>query len=229
MWTHPNPLTEQRNAMNTLELLEISPVIPVIVIDDIATAVDLARALVSGHVRALEVTLRSPAALDAIRAIHDQVPDAVVGVGTVRTPDQLDAALRAGASFGVSPGLTEDLARAAGTSGVPFLPGVATASEAMRAAELGFGALKLFPAEAVGGAALLKSWFGPLPDLTFCPTGGIHAGNMGAYLALPNVRCVGGSWLTPHAAVRDRDWSTVTALAARAVELARTAQGKPRP
>jgi 2-dehydro-3-deoxyphosphogluconate aldolase/(4S)-4-hydroxy-2-oxoglutarate aldolase len=215
--------------MNTLELLEISPVIPVIVIDDIATAVDLARALVTGHVRALEVTLRSPAALDAIRAIHDQVPDAVVGVGTVRTPAQLDAALRAGARFGVSPGLTEDLAQAALTSGIPFLPGVATASEAMRAAELGFGALKLFPAEAAGGAALLKSWFGPLPDLMFCPTGGIHAGNMGAYLALPNVRCVGGSWLTPHAAVRDRDWSTVTALAARAVEIARTAQGKSHP
>lgn len=207
----------------SLDLLDTSPVIPVIVIDDIATAVDLARALVAGHIRALEVTLRSPAALDAIRIIHDQVPEAIVGVGTVRTPAQLDAALKAGARFGVSPGLTEDLAQAAHRSGVPFLPGVATASEAMRAAELGFDALKLFPAEAVGGAALLKSWFGPLPELRFCPTGGVHADNMAAYLGLPNVRCVGGSWLTPRAAVQARDWPAITQLALQASELGQSA------
>jgi len=205
--------------MNTQELLDLSPVIPVIVIDELSTAVELARALVAGRIRALEVTLRSPAALDAIRAISEQVPEAVVGVGTVRTPEQLDAALRAGARFGVSPGLTEELARAALASGIPFLPGVATASEAMRAAELGFDALKLFPAEAVGGAALLKSWFGPLPELRFCPTGGIHAGNMQAYLALPNVRCVGGSWLTPKSAIQNQDWAAITTLSQQAYAL----------
>ncbi|HEX7387306.1 MAG TPA: bifunctional 4-hydroxy-2-oxoglutarate aldolase/2-dehydro-3-deoxy-phosphogluconate aldolase [Castellaniella sp.] len=210
--------------MNPTELVDLSPVIPVIVIDDLATSVDLARALVAGGVRALEVTLRSPAALEAIRAIHGQVPEAVVGVGTVRTAQQLDAAISAGARFGVSPGLTEDLARAATGCGIPFLPGVATASEAMRAAELGFNVLKLFPAEAVGGIPLLKSWFGPLPELRFCPTGGIHAANMGAYLALPNVRCVGGSWLTPKEAILHHDWESITTLARHAVS-----QAQPKP
>ncbi|MGE4450191.1 bifunctional 4-hydroxy-2-oxoglutarate aldolase/2-dehydro-3-deoxy-phosphogluconate aldolase [Castellaniella sp.] len=206
--------------MNALELFEFSPVMPVIVVRDPDTAVDLARALVAGGVRTLEITLRSAAALDAIAAIRDRVPDAVVGVGTVRTPQQLDAAVHAGARFGVSPGLTEDLALAARASGIPFLPGVSTASEAMRAAELGFLVQKLFPAEAVGGAALLKAWHGPLPDLIFCPTGGIHAGNAARYLALPNVGCVGGSWLTPAAAVDARQWDAITALAREACALA---------
>ncbi|CAM3770081.1 2-dehydro-3-deoxy-phosphogluconate aldolase OS=Castellaniella defragrans (strain DSM / CCUG 39792 / 65Phen) OX=1437824 GN=BN940_05171 PE=3 SV=1 [Castellaniella denitrificans] len=206
--------------MNALELFELSPVMPVIVVRDPDTAVELARALVAGGVRTLEITLRSAAALDAIAAIRDRVPDAVVGVGTVRTPQQLDAAVHAGARFGVSPGLTEDLALAARASGIPFLPGVSTASEAMRAAELGFLVQKLFPAEAVGGAALLKAWHGPLPDLIFCPTGGIHAGNAARYLALPNVGCVGGSWLTPAAAVDARQWDAVTALAREACALA---------
>ncbi len=206
--------------MNALELFELSPVMPVIVVRDPDTAVELARALVAGGVRTLEITLRSAAALDAIAAIRDRVPDAVVGVGTVRTPQQLDAAVHAGARFGVSPGLAEDLALAARASGIPFLPGVSTASEAMRAAELGFLVQKLFPAEAVGGAALLKAWHGPLPDLIFCPTGGIHAGNAARYLALPNVGCVGGSWLTPAAAVDARQWDAVTALAREACALA---------
>lgn len=206
--------------MNALELIELSPVMPVIVVRDPGTAVDLARALVAGGIRTLEITLRSAAALDAIAAIQAQVPDAVVGVGTVRTPQQLDAALRAGARFGISPGLTENLARAARDSGIPFLPGVSTASEAMRAAELGFLVQKLFPAEAVGGEALLKAWHGPLPDLIFCPTGGIHAGNAARYLALPNVGCVGGSWLTPAAALEAHQWETVTALAREACALA---------
>jgi 2-dehydro-3-deoxyphosphogluconate aldolase/(4S)-4-hydroxy-2-oxoglutarate aldolase len=206
--------------MNALELIELSPVMPVIVVRDPGTAVDLARALVAGGIRTLEITLRSAAALDAIAAIQAQVPDAVVGVGTVRTPQQLDAALRAGARFGISPGLTENLARAARDSGIPFLPGVSTASEAMRAAELGFLVQKLFPAEAVGGEALLKAWHGPLPDLIFCPTGGIHAGNAARYLALPNVGCVGGSWLTPAAALEACQWETVTALAREACALA---------
>lgn len=206
--------------MNALELIELSPVMPVIVVRDPDTAVDLARSLVAGGIRTLEITLRSAAALEAITAIQNQVPDAVVGVGTVRTPQQLDAALRAGARFAISPGLTEELAGAARASGIPFLPGVATASEAMRAAELGFLVQKLFPAEAVGGAALLRAWHGPLPDLIFCPTGGIHAGNAAQYLALPNVGCIGGSWLTPAAAIEARQWDAITALAREACTLA---------
>ncbi|GAA0778269.1 bifunctional 4-hydroxy-2-oxoglutarate aldolase/2-dehydro-3-deoxy-phosphogluconate aldolase [Castellaniella ginsengisoli] len=206
--------------MNALELIELSPVMPVIVVRDPDTAVDLARSLVAGGIRTLEITLRSAAALEAITAIQNQVPDAVVGVGTVRTPQQLDAALRAGARFAISPGLTEELAGAARASGIPFLPGVATASEAMRAAELGFLVQKLFPAEAVGGAALLRAWHGPLPDLIFCPTGGIHAGNAAQYLALPNVGCVGGSWLTPAAAIEARQWDAITTLAREACALA---------
>ncbi|WP_322999891.1 bifunctional 4-hydroxy-2-oxoglutarate aldolase/2-dehydro-3-deoxy-phosphogluconate aldolase [Castellaniella sp.] len=206
--------------MNALELLAHSPVMPVIVIQDTESAVDLARALVAGGIRSLEITLRSPAALDAIRVIRDQVPGALVGVGTVRTPDQLQAALQAGACFGVSPGLTPALAQAAQSAGIPFLPGVATASEAMQAADWGFNVQKLFPAEAVGGAALLKAWHGPLPDLMFCPTGGIHAGNAASYLALPNVGCVGGSWLTPAQAVVNRDWDVITQLARQACSLA---------
>lgn len=206
--------------MNALELLAYSPVMPVIVIQDTESAVDLARALVAGGIRSLEITLRSPAALDAIRVIRDQVPDALVGVGTVRTPSQLEAALQAGACFGVSPGLTPALAQSAQSAGIPFLPGVATASEAMQAADWGFNVQKLFPAEAVGGAALLKAWHGPLPDLMFCPTGGIHAGNAASYLALPNVGCVGGSWLTPAQAVVNRDWDVITQLARQACSLA---------
>jgi 2-dehydro-3-deoxyphosphogluconate aldolase/(4S)-4-hydroxy-2-oxoglutarate aldolase len=194
--------------MNALELIELSPVMPVIVVRDPDTAVDLARSLVAGGIRTLEITLRSAAALEAITAIQSQVPDAVVGVGTVRTPQQLDAALRAGARFAISPGLTEELAGAARASGIPFLPGVATASEAMRAAELGFLVQKLFPAEAVG------------QKIKFCPTGGIHAGNAAQYLALPNVGCIGGSWLTPAAAIEARQWDAITALAREACALA---------
>ncbi len=212
-------------AMDALELLDLSPVIPVIVIDDVATAVDLARALVTGQIRALEVTLRSPGGLQAIRTIAREVPEAVVGVGTVRTPRQLDAALQAGARFAVSPGLTSELGRSAAGCGVPFLPGVATASEAMQAADLGFTALKFFPAQPAGGPALLKAWYGPLPDLRFCPTGGIHVDNMAQYLALPNVRCVGGSWLTPRAAVQAHDWPAITRLAQQAATSGRAALG----
>ncbi|MDN5843337.1 MAG: bifunctional 4-hydroxy-2-oxoglutarate aldolase/2-dehydro-3-deoxy-phosphogluconate aldolase [Alcaligenaceae bacterium] len=207
--------------MNTLEILKCSPVMPVIVIQDVDTAVDLARALLAGNIRTLEVTLRSDAALTAIRAIRDQVPEALVGAGTVRTAQQLDAALEAGVQFAVSPGLTPELSKAAQVSGIPFLPGVATASEAMRAADQGFVVQKLFPAEAVGGIGLLKAWYGPLPDLVFCPTGGVHADNMGAYLPLPNVECVGGSWLTPKQAVQDRQWQIITDLARQACEIAR--------
>ncbi|KZE30309.1 bifunctional 4-hydroxy-2-oxoglutarate aldolase/2-dehydro-3-deoxy-phosphogluconate aldolase [Crenobacter luteus] len=207
--------------MDALTLLQQSPVMPVIVIKELDTAVDLARALVEGGIRSLEVTLRSDAALDAIRAIGAEVPDAIVGVGTVLTPAQLEASLAAGARFAISPGLTPDLAAAARDIDVPFLPGVATPSEAMWAAEQGFSVQKLFPAEAVGGRALLKALAGPLPQLKFCPTGGINLANAPEYLALPNVMCVGGSWLTPEAAVEARDWATITRLAREASALAR--------
>jgi 2-dehydro-3-deoxyphosphogluconate aldolase/(4S)-4-hydroxy-2-oxoglutarate aldolase len=207
--------------MNALELLQQSPVMPVIVINDLDTAADLARALVAGGVRSLEITLRSDFALQAITLISAEVPDALVGVGTVRSAQQLEAAINAGARFGVSPGLTPEIAQAARESGLPFLPGVATPSEAMYAADQGFTVQKLFPASAVGGVALLKALYGPLPDIMFCPTGGINAGNARDYLSLPNVGCVGGSWLTPEAAVAATDWSAITALARQACELAK--------
>ncbi len=202
--------------MNALELLEQSQVMPVMVIQDITTAVDLARALIQGGVRTLEITLRSEHALDAIRLISQEVPDALVGAGTVRTPAQFEAAIEAGAAFCVSPGLTPSLARSAHQFKVPFLPGIATASESMFAADQGFSVQKLFPAEAVGGVGLLKALYGPLPEIVFCPTGGINAANARQYLALPNVKCVGGSWLTPEAAVAERRWDAITALAREA-------------
>ncbi|MBB5213619.1 bifunctional 4-hydroxy-2-oxoglutarate aldolase/2-dehydro-3-deoxy-phosphogluconate aldolase [Parapusillimonas granuli] len=205
--------------MNARELLEQSPVMPVIVIQDIDTAVDLARALVDGGVRSLEITLRSDAALEAIRLISQAVPEALVGVGTVRSARQLESAINAGARFGVSPGFTPDIARAARQTGIPFLPGVATATEAMLAADEGCTAQKLFPAQAVGGTALLKALYGPLPDIVFCPTGGINAANARSYLDLPNVKCVGGSWLTPEAAVAGRQWGAITELARQACAL----------
>ncbi len=202
--------------MNALELLEQSPVMPVMVIKDLDTAVDLARALVAGGVRSLEITLRSEAALQAISLIAQEVPEALVGVGTVRSAQQLDAAVRAGARFAVSPGLTPDIAQAARQAGIAFLPGIATPSESMFAADHGFIVQKLFPAEAVGGVALLKALYGPLPDIVFCPTGGINAGNAAQYLCLPNVKCVGGSWLTPDAAVSAKNWGGITDLARQA-------------
>jgi 2-dehydro-3-deoxyphosphogluconate aldolase / (4S)-4-hydroxy-2-oxoglutarate aldolase len=206
--------------VNALELLQNSPVMPVMVIKDIDSAVALAQALVKGGVRSLEITLRSATALDAIRLITYAVPDALVGVGTVRNARQLDAAIKAGAQFAVCPGLTPDIAKAAHEAGIPFLPGVATATESMIAADQGFTAQKLFPAEAIGGIALLKALYGPLPDVMFCPTGGINAGNAKKYLGLPNVKCVGGSWLTPSAAVVAKQWDAITQLARQACLLA---------
>ncbi|WP_174873441.1 bifunctional 4-hydroxy-2-oxoglutarate aldolase/2-dehydro-3-deoxy-phosphogluconate aldolase [Vogesella oryzae] len=206
--------------MDALNLLRQGPVVPVIVVNDAAVAVDLAGALVAGGIRTLEITLRTKAALAAIRRIRDEVPDALVGAGTVRTRAHLEAALDNGAQFGISPGLTPELAAAARASGVPFIPGVATPSEAMHAQDEGFNILKLFPAEAVGGIKLLKSLAGPLPELRFCPTGGIDANNAANYLALPNVLAVGGSWLTPEAAIAAQDWAKITALAKEACALA---------
>ena len=206
--------------MDALTLLRQGPVVPVIVVNDAAVAVDLARALVDGGIRVLEVTLRTKAALAAMRRMRDEVPGAIVGAGTLRNRAQLEAALDAGAQFGVSPGLTPELASAARNANLTLLPGVATASEAMRAQDEGFDILKLFPAEAVGGIKLLKSLAGPLPDLRFCPTGGIDLTKAKDYLALQNVLAVGGSWLTPEDAIANRDWARITELARQASALA---------
>lgn len=194
-------------------VLEAAAVIPVVVLDDARPAVALARALVAGGLPAIEVTLRTRAALDAVRAMVAEVEGAIVGVGTVRTPQDFAAAEQAGARFAVSPGATPALVAAARASALPWLPGAATASEAMRLAEHGFHAQKFFPAEAAGGVAALRALHGPLPELRFCATGGIGPDNAPAYLALPNVRCVGGSWPTPPALVAAGDWAAIEALA----------------
>lgn len=205
--------------MTVLELMRTGPVIPVIVIDSLDRAVPLARALVAGGVRVLEVTLRTPIAIDAVRAIAREVDEAIVGVGTVTRPDDFARSLEAGATFAVSPGFTRELAQAARVSGLPLLPGVMTPSDVIAARAAGFTELKLFPAQQAGGVGMLKAMAGPFPDVTFCPTGGISAATARDYLALPNVACVGGSWLTPARTVAAGDWSTVTALARHAAAL----------
>jgi 2-dehydro-3-deoxyphosphogluconate aldolase/(4S)-4-hydroxy-2-oxoglutarate aldolase len=203
--------------LTAIEVLRRGPVLPVIVIADAGLAVDLAQALLAGGMRTLEVTLRTPAALQAIRRIRDALPQVCVGAGTVLDADDWQRAQDAGAQFGVSPGATPPLLRAA--AGQAFIPGVSTVSEAMMARDAGFTALKLFPAEAVGGRALLRSLYGPLPQLVFCPTGGISPANAAEYLALPNVACVGGSWLVPEAALMAQDWATIHTLAQQAAAL----------
>ena len=212
--------------MDALDLMRVGPVIPVIpviVIDDLAHAVPLARALVAGGVRVLEVTLRTRVALDAIRAIAREVDDAIVGVGTITRAEHFQDAIDAGAQFGVSPGLTNQLIDAAQASRLPLLPGVMTPSDVIAARAAGFFALKLFPAQQAGGIGMLKALGGPFPDVTFCPTGGVTAGSAPDYLALPNVACVGGSWLTPHAAVKAGEWKKITDLALEASRLRPTA------
>uniref|UniRef100_A0AAU2AH37 2-dehydro-3-deoxy-phosphogluconate aldolase n=1 Tax=Streptomyces sp. NBC_00093 TaxID=2975649 RepID=A0AAU2AH37_9ACTN len=200
-------------------VLDLAPVIPVVVVEDLVDAVPLARALVAGGLPAIEVTLRTPVALDAIRAIADGVPDAVVGVGTVISPGQVSDALAAGARFLVSPGWTDVLLESMRASGVPFLPGVSTTSEVVALLERGVREMKFFPAEAAGGAAYLKALAGPLPQARFCPTGGVGPANAPEYLALPNVACVGGSWMLPADAIASRDWGRVEALARQAAGL----------
>ena len=206
-------------AMTPLELMRVGPVIPVIVINDLAHAVPLAQALVAGGVRVLEVTLRTPMGLAAIRAIADAVKGAIVGVGTITSPEEFELAIAAGALFGVSPGLTPVLIEAARASSLPMLPGVMTPSEAIAARAAGFTELKLFPAQQAGGIGMLKAMGGPFPDLTFCPTGGVTPASAPDFLALPNVGCVGGSWLTPADAVALGDWGRITALAREAANL----------
>ncbi|MFE5736250.1 bifunctional 4-hydroxy-2-oxoglutarate aldolase/2-dehydro-3-deoxy-phosphogluconate aldolase [Streptomyces celluloflavus] len=202
-------------------VLGLAPVIPVVVLHDAADAVPLARALVAGGLPAIEVTLRTPAALDAIRAIADEVPDAVIGAGTVLTPEQVDAARAAGSRFLVSPGWSPRLLGAMRDSGVPFLPGVSTASEVVTLLDEGITEMKFFPAEAAGGTAYLKSLAAPLPQVRFCPTGGIGLASAPAYLALPNVGCVGGTWMLPADALAAKDWGRVRELAREAAALGR--------
>jgi 2-dehydro-3-deoxyphosphogluconate aldolase/(4S)-4-hydroxy-2-oxoglutarate aldolase len=209
--------------LTALQVMRDAPVIPVIVLDEVAHAVPLAQALLAGGIRMLEVTLRTPVALRCIEAIAREVPEAVVGAGTVRSASDAQAAARAGARFAVSPGFTRAIGQACRDLGLPLLPGVATGSEIMLAQEEGYGALKFFPAVQAGGAAMLKAWGGPFHDVKFCPTGGVNAQNATDFLALPNVTCVGGSWLTPADAVQAGDWSRIAILAAQARAMHRAA------
>jgi 2-dehydro-3-deoxyphosphogluconate aldolase/(4S)-4-hydroxy-2-oxoglutarate aldolase len=211
--------------MTVLELMRIGPVIPVIVIDELAHAVPLARALVAGGVRVLEVTLRTRAGLAAIEAIARDVPDAIVGVGTVTQPREFADAAQSGARFAVTPGLTPALIAAARESALPLLPGTMTPSDVIAAKFAGYSQLKLFPAQQAGGIGMLKALGGPFPDVMFCPTGGVTAATAPDFLALPNVACVGGSWLTPKDAIVAQDWNRITALARESAALrARTSQ-----
>jgi 2-dehydro-3-deoxyphosphogluconate aldolase/(4S)-4-hydroxy-2-oxoglutarate aldolase len=209
--------------ITSLEVMRDAPVIPVIVLQEVSHAVPLARALVAGGIRMLEVTLRTPAALEGIRAIAAEVPQAVVGAGTVRSAADASAAAGAGARFAVSPGYTHTVGQACRDLGLALLPGVATGSEIMVAQEDGYTALKFFPAMQAGGAAMLKAWHGPFPEVRFCPTGGVSPANAAELLVLSNVVCVGGSWLTPQEAVQAGDWARITELAREAAQLPRRA------
>ncbi|HWV62162.1 MAG TPA: bifunctional 4-hydroxy-2-oxoglutarate aldolase/2-dehydro-3-deoxy-phosphogluconate aldolase [Oxalicibacterium sp.] len=205
--------------MNLLEIMRTSPVIPVIAIDDIRHAVPMAKALTAGGIRVLEVTLRTPHGIAAIRAIAEQVPEAIVGVGTLTRPEEFAQARDAGAAFGVSPGLTTALIQAAAASGLPLLPGVMTPSEILAAREAGFRQVKLFPAVPAGGVGMLNAIAGPIPDMLFCPTGGITQQTAAQFLACKNVACVGGSWLTPKDALAAGDWNRITEMAKAAAAL----------
>ncbi|MFT4768267.1 MAG: 2-dehydro-3-deoxyphosphogluconate aldolase/(4S)-4-hydroxy-2-oxoglutarate aldolase [Glaciecola sp.] len=199
-------------------ILSQAPVVPVLAIEDLDHAIPLARALVAGGIPVLEVTLRTPAGLPAIRAISEAVPDAIVGAGTVVNARDFEAAVEAGSRFVVTPGLTQGILDAAVGSSVPLIPGVATVSELMRALDYGIDCLKFFPAEASGGAAALKAFAGPFPNVDFCPTGGIGLHNIDDYLALTSVLTVGGSWLTPSGLLAAQDWNAITRLAREAVD-----------
>jgi 2-dehydro-3-deoxyphosphogluconate aldolase / (4S)-4-hydroxy-2-oxoglutarate aldolase len=202
-----------------MTLLDLSPVIPVVGIDDLATAVPIARALAAGGLPLVEVTLRSDVALDAVRAIVAEVPQLRVGVGTVTTSEQVKLAAEAGASFLVSPGTTDRLLDALQDSGLPFLSGTATPSDVIRVLERGITEAKLFPASVVGGVGLLRALAGPFPQMRFCPTGGISATTAVEYLSLPTVGCVGGTWLTPKSLVENGDWDAISRLAGQAASL----------
>eukprot|EP01030_Chromulinospumella_sphaerica_P024657 gene24657-24753_t len=203
----------QAPALTALQVMQDAPVIPVIVLNDVAHAVPMARALVAGGVRMLEVTLRTPQALACMEAIARDVPEAVVGAGTVRSKADAQAAANAGARFAVSPGYTSAVGQACRDLGLSLLPGVATGSEIMMAQEDGFTQLKFFPAMQAGGPAMLKAWSGPFFDVKFCPTGGVTLQNAPEFLALPNVVCVGGSWIVPADVMVKGEWDKITQLA----------------
>ena len=229
MALNPDDRLDVSTRFTALQIMQDAPVIPVIVLHDVQHAVLLARALVAGGIRMLEVTLRTPQALQCIEAIARQVPDAVVGAGTVRTASDAQACAMAGARFAVSPGYTAAVGQACRDAGLPLLPGVATGSEIMMAQDEGLTELKFFPAVQAGGPAMLKAWSGPFGDISFCPTGGVSPSNAEQFLMLPNVACVGGSWLTPPEAMAQGHWSRITELAREASQLPRRRCGQPLP
>jgi len=216
-------MTQTHWKISPKDVLNAGPVMPVMVIQNLDDAVPLAEALVAGGIRVLEITLRTPIALEAIKLIADNVKDAIVGAGTITTPEQLQAAEAAGAVFAISPGLTPKLLAAALTGNIALIPGIATLSELMQGMEYGLDHFKFFPAEAAGGIPMLKAIAGPVPYVTFCPTGGISPENYQDYLALSNVACVGGSWLAPAYAVKAKNWAKVTELAQQAIANAKPA------
>jgi 2-dehydro-3-deoxyphosphogluconate aldolase/(4S)-4-hydroxy-2-oxoglutarate aldolase len=212
---------DPEDTLNIREILSLVPVVPVLTVTDLETAVPLARALAAGGLRVLEITLRTPVALAAIEAMRKAVPDAVVGVGTLTRAIDFAAADRAGAQFGVTPGLTPELAAASRGARFPLLPGVMTPTELITARAAGFNVLKLFPAQQAGGLGMLQALGAPFPDVLFCPTGGITRATAADYLALPNVACVGGSWVAPKAMLDRGDWAGIEALARDAAALKR--------
>ncbi len=201
----------------TIEVLQISPIVPVVVIEDIKDAVPLAQSLIEGGIPIIEVTLRSSCALEAIELIAKNVPKMHVGAGTILNPTQLEQAQNRGAEFLISPGLTIKLLEHAKKKDMPLIPGVSSSSEVMQALELGYSALKFFPAEYCGGVKLLNAFNGPFKGVKFCPTGGISADNMRSYLNLENVLCVGGSWLTPKDLIQNKEWDKITEICKRAL------------
>ena len=212
-------ITTKTPPFSALQVMQDAPVIPVIVLNDVAHAVPMARALVAGGIRMLEVTLRTSQALACIEAIAKEVPEAIVGAGTVRNAADAKAAANAGAKFAVSPGYTPSVGQACRDVGLSLLPGVATGGEIMMAQEDGYTELKFFPAMQAGGSAMLKAWGGPFFDVRFCPTGGVTAQNASEFLSLPNVACVGGSWLVPAEALANGDWARIEKLAREACQL----------
>lgn len=199
------------------EIFAAGPVVPVLVINDVEKAVPLAKALMEGGIKVLEVTLRTPAAIDVIKRIAEEVPDSLIGAGTVTNAQQLKAVVEAGAKFAISPGMTADLLKAGMDAEIPLIPGISSTSDLMKGKDAGYTHMKFFPAEASGGVKAIKSISGPFPDVTFCPTGGIGPNNYNDYLALNNVKCVGGSWLAPDDAIEAGDWERITQLAKEAV------------
>lgn len=199
------------------EIFAAGPVVPVLVIHEVEHAIPLAKALIAGGIKVLEVTLRTPAALAVIKTIAENVPEAIIGAGTVTNAQQLKEVTEAGAKFAISPGMTADLLAAGASGGIPLIPGISSISDLMKAKDAGYTHLKFFPAEASGGVKALKSIGGPFPEITFCPTGGIGPANFTEYLSLSNVQCVGGSWLAPDDAIRNGDWNKITDLAKAAI------------